>query len=150
MLHVDGRAHNEFDDFVYRMKQVERCKIELEKLVQKINAIGNKFGALPKYFRDERNAVALPDKDYKYIELNEDGDEEYGLRLYCVHISDSVVLLMNGDMKTDYDPEKCNNCKNHFKLANQVARAVQKDIKNGKLSIYDKVIEMDDDYELIF
>ncbi len=150
MLHVDGREHNEFDDFVYRMKQVERCKIELQKLSARISSIGNNYGALKQYFRHERKADALPGNDYHYLEENEDGDEEYGLRLYCLRLTNEVVLLLNGDMKTDRDPEKCNNCKKYFKLANQVARAIEKDIEDGTLSIYGKEIEMDDDYELIF
>jgi hypothetical protein len=148
VLHVEGRQRHEFDDFLYRMMQVGRYRIELQKLNSRIDTIGEKFGAFPKFFRHERKAEALPGNDYHYFEVNDEGDEEYGLRLYCLRLTNEVVLLLNGGMKTEYDPENCPNCRKHFRFANQVARAISKDIESGTISIHDKKIRMDDEYYL--
>ena len=57
---------------------------------------------------------------------------EYGkkkannLRLYCLRANESIVFLFNGDIKTEKKAQKCPNVKTHFKLANQLTKAIDK------------------------
>ncbi|MES2701180.1 MAG: hypothetical protein V4649_00990 [Bacteroidota bacterium] len=148
VLHVEGRGLHEFEDFQVRMNQIERYRTELQKMITLISEIGENHGALVEFFRNERAAEALPQPWYHYLDVNEGGAEEYGLRLYCLRLTPDVVLLLNGDMKIAHKADDCPNCGKHFKFANQVAKAINKDIEDGTLSIYGKDIEMDDDYIL--
>ncbi len=148
VLHVEERPLHEFQDFQVRMNQVDRYKPELQKIITLISEIGNNHGALIEFFRNERAAEALPQPWYHYLEVNDEGNDEYGLRLYCLRLTEEVVLLLNGDMKTTFKADDCPNCGKHFRFANQVARAINRDIEDGTLSIYGKEIEMDDDYIL--
>ncbi len=148
VLKVEGRKNHEFNDFIIRMNAIERFKPEVGKILQFIKDVGDKHGALRKLFRHERLAEALPEPKYHYLEVNEEGITEYGLRLYCLRLTEQVVLLLNGDIKTTTEASECINCGKHFNFANLVANKINKDIEDGTLSIYGKEIEIDDDYVL--
>lgn len=146
-VHIDGRKKSEFGDFLERMG-VPAYKSELEKILRFITKIGDEYGAKPTRFRDERKAEALPPEYYHYIAANPNA-KEYGLRLYCVRLSEQIVVLLNGDMKTDFDPEKCTNCRPHFKLANTISQKINEAIYPDKsLKLIGKQIIMDDFFQL--
>lgn len=71
---------------------------ELAKFISK--KIGDEKGALEDFFRFENSAHALPPSgNYKVEDVN----INYGnfpLRLYCLRISESLVVLFNGGEKT--------------------------------------------------
>lgn len=146
VLHVEDRMRNEFADFQYRMKLIERYKEELQKILYRIADLGDKFGAEPKYFRHERAAEALPSPDYHYLEVDENGQEEYGLRLYCLRLTNEVVLLLNGDIKTTEKADDCPNCGKHFRFANRVSKAIDEAIVGKRMSIKGKKILMSDNF----
>ena len=144
MLHVQERDRDEFSDFQFRMKQIERYKGELQKLIYRIVSLGEKFGAKQQFFRHERAAEALPSPDYHYLEVNDVGEEEYGLRLYCLRLSDEVVLLLNGGIKTTKKADDCPNSRKHFKFANRVAKAMNEAIGDKRCIILGKKLIMND------
>jgi len=71
---------------------------ELLRLIT--HSIGNVYGAINDFFdRTEANAQALPPKPkYRIQEIREIGIN-FPLRLYCLRISDSIVVLFNGGIK---------------------------------------------------
>jgi hypothetical protein len=72
---------------------------ELSILITQV--IANEDGALPEYFRDEREAHGLPKGE---MDLD-DGVVTFAnfpLRLYCLRISNEILILFNGDEKTSW------------------------------------------------
>jgi hypothetical protein len=130
--------HNsEFLDFQQRMRQSH--KTQLGELVTLLYEIGELYGAKTNFFRDERKADALPPESFQYLgQDDQDPENPYGLRLYCLRITESIVILLNGDLKTAEKVDDCENCKRHFQLANKVATKIEEAIRekwithNGK------------------
>lgn len=64
-------------------------------------AIGEKYGAIDDFFdRVEDEAQALPPKPKRNIEEVAALGSHFPLRLYCLRISEQIVVLFNGGMKT--------------------------------------------------
>lgn len=76
-------------------------------------------GAKPYYFKPERNANALPKVPAEIISANK---KDFGLRLYCIRLTGSIVILLNGGIKTNLDPTLCPNVQRHFSNAVKIAR----------------------------
>lgn len=90
-------------------------------------------GALKRYFRFEENAVAMPNGvPQEIIELNK---TDLGIRLYGIRLSDNVLILLNGDVKTNQDPKECPNVRNHFLFANKLAIFLTKYITEERIDI---------------
>lgn len=136
---------DEFNDFLRRMSAVPEYAIELGEIIQYILEIGNIHGAKTAHFRHERAAEALPPEYHKFLGSEEN---QYGLRLYCIRLTNSAVILLNGDMKTNLYPDKCDNCKKHFELANKLSKKIDEAIVNKEIFINDQEIEFTDDFEI--
>lgn len=132
---LEGKEMSEFRDFQQRMSVNENDRVELNEIRRYIKQIGVEWGAHPKHFKHERAAERLP-PPYHYIET-EDPDD-YGLRLYCIRLCNEIVILLNGARKTHRDPEQCPACGPHFKMANRIARKINK-------AIEEKMIRLDAD-----
>jgi hypothetical protein len=107
-LKGEDAALSETDDFLARMERESAYAVQLEQLIGWLILIGDdKEGAIFDLFRPERNCVALPPKG-KYLELAID------LRLYCHWVSENVVILYNGGIKTAQKVQDCPNVSRHF------------------------------------
>ena len=130
-----------YDAFV--KKQWINNKEKLNHILAWINKIGDKTGALDHYFRNEAetaDARALPpigkEKHPTYVEVNEDGKHETmanNLRLYCMRVSNQVVILFNGDIKTTQKAQDCPSVKPHFKLANKLTNLINESFASGDI-----------------
>lgn len=99
---------SETDDFLQRMEIETGNSPQLRRLLRWIEFIGDRRkGAEPRFFRSEALCVALPPKR-KYLE------EPMDLRLYCHLVSDSIVVLYNGGIKTARTAQDCPNVSRHF------------------------------------
>lgn len=143
-----GKELYEFRDFHIRMGAVESNRLELGEIYQYIQNIGEKFGALPHHFRAEDAAEALPPSYHQFIETDDAND--FGIRLYCIRLSRSVVILLNGDRKTTQKVKDCKNCFPHFDRARRIAKKLNQLILDGLLKIDEatKTIDFEDDEEL--
>lgn len=136
VINDDGtRAIPEFQDFQDRMSLEVKNLKQLNQLKRLIEKIGNYEGATQKNFRSENTADALPPNWFKF--WDSDGIVDFGLRLYCIRVSDDIVILLNGDRKTTQGALKCPNCQSHFVFANNIAKSFY-EAKN-----VDKSIEID-------
>lgn len=147
-VRVEGRAFSEFRDFQQRMSANPQDLIELNEIRRYIQNIGNApFGAEPRHFKPERAAERLP-PPYHWFEAETPND--YGLRLYCIRLSRDFVILLNGGRKTNLDPEKCDNCRPHFRFANALANVITTAIIEGNVTLNneDGEIEIEEDFEL--
>ena len=145
-VQVDGRPLSEFRDFQTRMQQNEKDKKQVAEINRLIENIGKKHGAQERFFKREGFAERLPPATYHFIDS--DGETDFGLRLYCVRISEEVVILLNGDRKTAQSLKDCPNCKPHFDFANKISDAIYKAKTKEEIEIDGFDILMDDDYVL--
>lgn len=79
------------------------------------------------FFKDESGAHALPRVSQDIIENNK---VDYGLRLYCIFLTPTLVILGNGDIKKYINPLDCSNVAIHFKRIRSIARALDKALLN--------------------
>lgn len=81
-------------------------------------------GAKDFYFKtNEGPADALPRVSKEIMDANK---EDFGIRLYCIRLTDNLLILLNGDIKTHKDPRECGNVKQHFKRAIAIAAKLDK------------------------
>lgn len=137
-------AQSEFEDFLTRMEGCPDYAEQLGEILQFIKEIGEKHGAREAHFKHERAADALPPPYY----IQPGKPNKFGLRLYCIRLSEEVVILLNGDLKTKNNPEECPNCRKHFRFANSLARKLDEAIKNREVILVDRELQFDDDFEI--
>lgn len=145
-VRYEGREYSEFNDFQLRMA-VDNS-VELAEINQYIKNIGSKYGADPRHFRDEGAADGLPPPYHQFLES--DNSDDYGLRLYCIRLSSSVVVLLNGDRKTKLKVQDCENCKPHFEKAGALAKKITQAILDRDMEVdeEEKEIIIEADFEL--
>ncbi|MEC3879336.1 hypothetical protein [Parapedobacter sp. 10938] len=117
---------------------------QLGKILQYIKEIGDKYGARKEHFKHERSADALPPPYY----IQPGKPNRYGLRLYCIRLSNGIVVLLNGDLKTENNPEGCPNCRRHFRFANALARKLDEAIRTKDIILNGKELGMGDDFDV--
>ncbi|MEZ4756655.1 MAG: hypothetical protein R2817_07505 [Flavobacteriales bacterium] len=131
-VHFAGHERTEYADFLARMgaETDPKHKRDLNDLKAAIQIIGNKYGAYPKYFRDEQDivhrgeAMAVPSKFMMRSQL----------RLYCQILSPRVVILFNGDFKTKgpIAAQDCPRVEPHFTKANALTRVINQALEDGE------------------
>lgn len=144
-VRLEGRAYTEFEDFLERHEHNDDIRTELDELFWWLEQIGTRIGAQADYFRPERRAHALPPPSRKLRMVQ----RKY-LRLYCMRISDHVVVLFNGGVKTAATAQECPQVKPHFERANRLALAIDKAISEGDIRLNAKGdrLTFDEDLEL--
>jgi hypothetical protein len=148
-IEIDDKL-SEFADFVTRMKQSKLNTHELGELIAFIREIGMKYGAKKSLFRHEAAAEALAVPTVSHIDIDSDEETHFGLRLYCIRLTESIVILLNGDRKTTQKAQDCPNCKYHFQLANKISVKITQAIIEKDIILENKTILFDEDFELNF
>lgn len=122
---------------------------ELAEINRYIQKIGEEYGAHKEHFKTEDAAERLPPPYHQFIESR--GPDDYGLRLYCIRLTPSVVILLNGDRKTALKVKDCKNCYPHFDRARKISRKINEAIVEGFIEINedDKEIIVEEDFEII-
>lgn len=87
----EGESYTEFQKFIMKNNDDARLLPDLQKILTALQRMLNEVGFLERYFRPEGKVrdrvVALPIQTSK-------------LRLYCLRLSDSVLIVGNGGQKT--------------------------------------------------
>ncbi|NCU04804.1 MAG: hypothetical protein GXC73_12540 [Chitinophagaceae bacterium] len=124
---------NELFEFEkYYQKEFPEHREERDFIDAKLEEIKER-GALQHYFRFEENAVAMPNAvPQEIVELNRD---DQGIRLYGIRLSSNVLILLNGDIKTNQNPRECPNVRNHFLFANRLAVYLTNYIQEERIDI---------------
>lgn len=108
-VHFKGDEKNETDKFIDTFINHPKYQKDLQTIIYWIYKRIGKEGALERFFRPEKNAKALPIQP-----------ANPKLRLYCVRISDKILILGNGGVKTSKKVKDCPNCFPHFKNMNDI------------------------------
>lgn len=143
---VEGRPQAEADAFFSRFEDDPSVAHDLNLLVAWISEIGQRRGARARYFRFENDASALPPPARIMAEL---GDDYCRLRLYCVRLSDEVVILANGGLKSGRTVQDSPDLFAKFRFANKMADQLLELITSGELQIVGKQILNVDQLELL-
>jgi|VirMetMinimDraft_7_1064189.scaffolds.fasta_scaffold18294_2 hypothetical protein len=120
-IKFEDKDESEFENFLSKHQDDLTIKNEYNDLIAWVTIIGNNIGAKPRYFRQENRAHALPPPS-KLVEI----DYVKNLRLYCMWISESIIILFNGAIKTKNTAQDCPNVKPHFDLANKLVLEIEK------------------------
>lgn len=116
----------EFFKFLEKFENEKSISDDLVLLLEWIEQIGNYYGAQSKFFRNEAcisDTSALPPP--AAVMRTSDIVVKGKLRLYCFRVSECVVFLYNGGVKTTQRAQECPNVKEHFKLANLISGSIQ-------------------------
>ena len=123
-LRYEDSEFSETDKFIERFMNDENYNVDLDEIFYQINDIGENSGAEQKYFRHEGKAEALPSKW-----------SENRLRLYCIRLTDNIVILANGGIKSSQTAQDSRDLSMKFHFANKAAHEINKCINEGQIRI---------------
>ena len=123
---------SEFADFIDKHECEERISDEYDDIISWLEKLGDEIGADRRYFRHEWKADALPPPK-KFIEI----DYTENLRLYCMRVSDSIVILFNGAIKTHgiISAQDCPKVSPFFNMANKLVKKIDELMLDGEVVI---------------
>ncbi|GHB36212.1 hypothetical protein [Mongoliitalea lutea] len=97
----EDAALSETDKFFVKYENDSTFQRPMQELAKFIsNKIGDEMGALEDFFRFENAAQALPPSGTYKVEDLYINFGNFPLRLYCLRISETLVVLFNGGEKT--------------------------------------------------
>jgi hypothetical protein len=143
---IEDQDDSETDKFFNKVEPMTQLEAEVNALVSWIIEIGENRGAIYDFFRFEEEASALPPKAKFATQTLPVGN----LRLYCVWLSEAVVVLANGGLKTAQTVQECPDLWPHFTFAKKMAKQLTNLLSTGELVINGKEIENINETELTF
>ena len=149
--YTDGEEDEESETDKFLRKYLIEPEIPSESAQNIYNLIREigKRSASSRYFRFENSANALPPKPKIVEELGFEKTGEPQLRLYCIRLSNSVVILLNGGIKTTYKAQHCPLVGGHFRMANKIAMLVDEAIQEDDICLNYKRLLLDEGFVLM-
>lgn len=139
---IDGHNQNETDKFFSKFEFNEEIGDDLFRLNRLIITIGNQTGAIFELFRPEDQAVALPPKPSfrvnRILQIHE--IEHNSLRLYCIWISEEIVILANGGIKKSQKTEDSPDLMPHFRFIKSMGKQINNLISENSFAFEGKEI----------
>ncbi len=132
---VEGEEETEPGKFFTRFENDVDLEEDLNNLVAWMEEIGEKRGAREFLFRFEESAQALPPRAKFLVKL-----PVRDLRLYCVRLSDEIVILANGGIKTSQKVADSPDLFANFRFANLVAKRITEMVQAKELRFAGKTI----------
>lgn len=130
----DGSNLNEFDSFVEKFKNDANLQSDLNVVFSVIGKILQN-GALERYFRYEGkqgdNVVAIPTFKTR-------------LRLYCLRMSDSILIIGNGGKKDSRTYQESAELNGYVISLQKLDKLIKKGIKDGSIVIEKTVMKIDE------
>ena len=137
---IEDSDKSEVDKFFTKMKSEDSISREMNQLAQWITEIGNFHGALIELFRFEDEAHALPPPPKGQRKVGIAQIENNNLRLYCVWISESIVVLANGGIKKSATVQGTPDLLPHFRFAKAMGKQINQLIIERSLRFQGKEI----------
>ncbi|HMT55071.1 MAG TPA: hypothetical protein PKD16_18745 [Saprospiraceae bacterium] len=142
-LKFENEEKSLFEKFVETYNHSERHE-DFVNINRILGEMGNLSGAKPRYFRSENVAHALP--------TFEVSNPKGVLRLYCSVLSENVVILFNGGIKTTQKAQDCPNVSSHFRLAIEFSKKLITAIKAKDIVITEDIknrLIINEDFEIV-
>ena len=128
----------EFEQFYNKFKDDVEFNPDLMRIVGFLGKIAD-FGALERYFRSEGkmsdHVVALPVVRSK-------------LRLYCLRLSDKILILGNGGKKDSKTYEESKELSGYVLTLQNFDRIIKEGVKDGTISVTENKIETDKTFDV--
>ena len=129
---------SEYEKFYNKFKDDLEYNPDLMRIVGFLGKIAD-FGALERFFRPEGkmsdNVVALPTVQSK-------------LRLYCLRLSDKILILGNGGVKNTKTYEESKVLSGYILTLQNFDKLIKEGIKDGTISVSENKIETDKMFDL--
>ena len=130
--------NTEFEQFFNKFKDDVEFSPDLMRIVGFIGKIAD-FGALERYFRPEGKmsdrVVALPTVQSK-------------LRLYCLRLSDRILILGNGGVKNTKTYEESKELSGYVLTLQNFDRLIKEGVKDGTIIVTEDKIETEKTFDL--
>lgn len=137
-IQFTAETDSEFERFYAKFKSQLEYNEDFERLLNILGKIAD-FGALERYFRPEgkmRDRVcALPVLKSK-------------LRLYCLRLSDKILILGNGGVKNTRTYNENDELKGYVLTLQRFDSLLKDGVKDGTITITENTIETDKTFEL--
>ena len=131
-------VESEFEKFVAKFRDDADYSEDFSRIAAFIKRIAM-TGALERYFRPEGkindSVVALPVTSSK-------------LRLYCLRLSDRILILGNGGVKTSQRYEDDTLLNGYVITLQKFEKLLRQEVANGKVNITESTIETDNIFKL--
>ena len=128
----------EFEQFYNKFKDDVELNPDFMRIVGFLGKIAD-FGALERYFRPEGkmndNVVALPVVRSK-------------LRLYCLRLSDKILILGKGSKKDTKTYEESKELSGYVLTLQNFNRLIKEGVKDGTISVTENKIETDKTFDV--
>ena len=129
---------SEFEQFYNKFKDDVEFNPDLMRIVGFLGRIAD-FGALERYFRPEGkmsdNVVALPVVTSK-------------LRLYCLRLSDKILILGNGGVKKTKSYEEDDELSGYVITLQNFDKLIKEGTENGTIIVTENKIMTDETFDL--
>lgn len=129
---------NEFDKFVAKFKEDSMLNADYRAIIRYVEQIIER-GAFERYLRNEGklcgSVVALPTLRSK-------------LRLYALRLSDKIIILVNGGVKTTRTYEEDNVLQGYVVTLQKFEELLKSGVKNGSVVITENIINTDKTFKL--
>lgn len=129
---------SEFEKFVSKFIDSAEYNEDYTRIAAFVGRIA-RTGALERYFRPEGkitdSVVALPVTSSK-------------LRLYCLRLSDKILILGNGGVKSTRTYEEDSTLKGYVMTLQKFETLLKQGVDDGNVSITETTIETDNIFEL--
>jgi hypothetical protein len=135
---LEGEPHSEMEKFILRFEIDVDFQNDFENIVTLLGTLGNVKGAKSRYFRDESAAQALPPEIREALRENWVQFIDANLRLFCLRMSDEIVILLNGGIKSSQKTNDSPDLAGKFRFAQQVSKAIDLKIKHRELQVVGK------------
>lgn len=133
-----SKSDNEFEEFYNKFKDDVELNPDLMRIVSFIGKIAD-TGAFERYFRPEGkmndNVVALPVLQSK-------------LRLYCLRLSDKILIIGNGGVKNTKTYEESEELKGYVLTLQKFDKLIKEGINNGTIIVTENKIETDNTFDV--
>lgn len=132
------------EKFIERFMGRREFGHDFDTIIVWIEKMRKDLGARRIFFRDEEGANALPPKRGVLEQFTPTFMEFAQLRLYCVRISDQIVILLNGGIKSSAKVQDSPDCIAHFRFAVRFCKVMDEQIREGFIIIKGKTLEMEE------
>ena len=129
---------SEFEKFISKFREDAELNPDFQAIMRFIEQILSN-GALERYFRREGkmndSVVALPVLKSK-------------LRLYCLRLTDKILILGNGDVKNSRTYEEDETLQGYVMDLQKFERLLKREVRYGNVIITEKEIITDKNFEI--
>lgn len=137
-IQFTSEDNSEFERFYAKFIEDAKLNRDLLRIVQIVDKIADE-GALERFFRPEGkmrdSVVALPVVSSK-------------LRLYCLRMSDGILILGNGGVKNTRTYDEDDSLRGYVLDLQRFEELLREGVRDGSITVSERTIETDKTFDL--